>query len=60
MLFSAYIDHNPPPLCSVSLLIEDNKAGKIVGQKAATIQGIKSKSGATQIRMLKPTLVCIQ
>jgi hypothetical protein len=42
---------------TVSLLVEDAKVGKIVGPKAATIQSIRSKSGANQIRMLKPALV---
>lgn len=41
---------------TVSLLVEDAKVGKIVGPKAATVQMIRTKSGASQIRVLKPAL----
>lgn len=44
-------------LCSLSLLVEETKAGKIVGPKAATIQELRNKSGALQIRMLKHHVV---
>lgn len=38
---------------TVNMLIEHGKAGRVVGPKAATIQGIRSRSGVTQIRVLK-------
>lgn len=37
----------------VQCLLEHSKAGRVVGTKGATIQGLKIKSGASQIRMQK-------
>jgi len=37
----------------MQLLVDNSKAGIIVGTKGSNIQGLKSKSGCTQIRMMK-------
>lgn len=37
----------------VQILVEHNKAGKLIGAQGATIQMLKSKSGATNVRMNK-------
>lgn len=56
-LFIDQTSYAAPQLCCISLLVEESLAGKIVGPRAVTIQGIRDKAGATQIRMQKQRLV---
>lgn len=42
----------------ILLVDETEKAGRVVGQKGATMQSLKLKSGTSQIRMQKDPQVC--
>jgi len=53
LVHQAFSQSAPTENFSIQLLLEDGKAGRVVGQKGAMIQNLKAKSGAVQIKMQK-------
>jgi hypothetical protein len=52
-MHQAHITISPPEHFSVNILLENSKAGRVIGTKGTTIQGIKNKSGAQAMRLHK-------
>jgi len=48
-----YSQTAPTENFSIQLLLENGKAGRVVGQKGVMIQNLKAKSGAVQMKMQK-------
>lgn len=53
ILYSNHMHSNPTENFTFHVMIEHAKAGRVVGPKGSNIQALKSRSGATQVRVVK-------
>jgi len=53
LIHKAHQQSSPHDIFAINILLEHSKAGRVVGQKGSTIQGIKNRSGAHMMRLQK-------
>lgn len=53
ILYNNHMHSNPNEPFTFHVMIDHTKAGRVVGSKGSNIQALKSRSGATQVRVVK-------